>query len=81
MKVTVRNDVLLLRFENFENILTQIQKDIKTSQQANDDVKEFVPMLIDIKKERQDVKNKLLDYAGKGVFWIVATLLGINALK
>lgn len=69
----VRQDVLDIRLKGISDDLS----DIKTSQ---DKIACHVPMLVEIKKERDGIKNQAFTLIGKVLFWIIMSLIGIYAI-
>lgn len=79
-KTYVRNDM-------FTQLITQQNKtldEIKDGQkellcQVNKH-EEYMPMLADIKKERESIKNVLITWISKGIFWTAITVTALYAI-
>jgi len=69
----VRQDMLKLTMEGFETTL----KSICANQEK---ITCHVPMLEDIKKERESLKNQAINLIGKVLFWIIASCVGLYAI-
>ncbi len=76
----VRADVLEKTLLNFNNTLTNLnnQQVLLTNQMKAHD--EFLPMIKDIKAERDSIKFKIMSLAGKVLFWACIAGLGVEAL-
>lgn len=76
----VRADVLAETLKSINKTMDDIGKNYGCLKSQVDEHHTFLPMINDIKKERDSVKFQIMSFAGKAVFWIVAFILGISAI-
>lgn len=79
--VFVRADVLAETLKSFNKTLDDIGKNYGCLKEQVDNHDCYLPMIKDIKKERDSVKFQIMNYAGKLLFWVVAVILGITAIN
>jgi len=77
--VFVRADVLAETLKSINKTMDDIGKNYGCLKETVDGHDSYLPMIKDIKKERDSVKFQIMSYAGKILFWIVALVLGISA--
>lgn len=76
----VRADVLSEIMKNLNKTMSDIANNYGCLSKQMDEHNNYLPMIKDIKKERDSVKFQIMSVAGKGLFWIVAAILGITAI-
>lgn len=80
-KTYVRADWLTLKLEELSNGIKNLDASNKNRDKRLDEICEHKEMLLNIKKERESVRNQIINVAGKVMFYIVAAVLGVAAIK
>ncbi len=80
-KTYVRADWLALKLQELGNGIKNLDEANKNRDKRLDEICEHKEMLSNIKKERESVRNQIINVAGKVMFYIVAAVLGVAALK
>ena len=71
--IYVRKDILEVTFRPINELLAEMRTEQKS-------ISVHIPMLQDMKKERESLKNIVINYVTKGLFYTAATIFALYAV-
>lgn len=80
-KTYTRNDVLAFQLKNIEETTKATLQKLNENGKEIGDLQKYLPMLDMIRKEREHIKYKVVDAAGKFVLWVIGIALSVLAIK
>lgn len=78
--IFMRREVMEVNMQKINTSINSLRDEMKVNNKNMDEIKDFLPMLKDIKKERENIKFRLYSVAQQLAFWIVLSVLALNTI-
>ncbi len=78
--IFMRRDVMEVNMQKINTSINSLRDEMKVNNINMNEIKDFLPMLKDIKKERENIKFRLYSVAQQLAFWIVLSVLALNTI-